>query len=564
MMSPAAGSTGRAGMVLVFGENENSKAVTSTVVVHTKAFDGAERIRFVGPVAFEKQTAIHVEQVLIPIVDHITDSLGVTKKSFDISIVNPGAASAYDLGVEISGFSSDVPILLAMLSAVLNISVSDDTVMTGHIASCDGDIGAVKALPAKIAAAIEDITIRHLIYPNLDADSSLAVLSPLGTSKAKVAVINARGRLKLTAVSNISDLVKAVFTDEATVMASLSEHFFVVDSSKIGQADPVSLAVRFLAENNDTRFWNVLERYLHAGESEKAKALLLAHTHFHIESQTYPKEFGRKLIQLLRSLPPAVRKLKISLPLLPPRACVKLSQFAAESDADDIRLLYNAASGKVIWTEPTAIKVIQTCDKTTDKEDQAVVDAIISEIDCSALASAVDMPIDTARATYMIDSLSVESSEQFYDCISAFYLHLQRHINSPSESLDRNTVRADAIALIDRIFFNKGGLRAAMHEASEPVHGGMKFILDCMTEQFKIDARNKHVNRVIKEALSPMEPDAQIAFVRTLLDRLSSHLPERIASAPPESFLKEEESLKLIVTTYVKSLDRISEVFRRF
>jgi hypothetical protein len=241
-----------------------------------------------------------------------------------------------------------------------------------------------------------------------------------------------------------------------------------------------------------------------------------------------------------------------------------MSQFATEPDADDIRLLYNAACGKGVWTEPNAIKAAQTCDKTTDKKDQAAVDAIISEIDSSALARALDIPIDTARATYMVDSLMVESSEQFYDCISAFYLHLQRHVNSPSESLDLSAVRADAIALIDRIFFNKGGLRAAMHEAYEPVHGGMKFILDCMTEQFKIETRNKHVNRVIKEALSPMEPDAQIAFVRILLKRLAPHLPERIASAPPESFLKDEESLKLIVTTYVKSLDRISEVFRRF
>ena len=192
------------------------------------------------------------------------------------------------------------------------------------------------------------------------------------------------------------------------------------------------------------------------------------------------------------------------------------------------------------------------------------VDAIISEIDSFALARTVTGPIDTARAIYMIDSLTAESSEQFYDGISAYYLHLQRHVNSPSESLDLNAVKADAIKLVDEAFFSKGGLRAAMHEACEPVHGGMKFILDCMTEQFKIEARNKHVNRVIKEALSPMESDAQIAFVRALLNRLAPHLPDRIASAPPESFLKDEESLKLIVTTYVNSLDRISEVFRRF
>lgn len=563
-MSEREGSTGRVRMVLVFGKGDDARAVISTVVVQTQDFNTGERIRFVGPVTLEQPTARHVGDLLVPIVDAISDALGIVRRSFDLSIVNPGAASASDLGVEIAGFSADVPMLLAILSATLSLSIANDMVTTGHVASCNGDVGAVKALSAKIKAALEDKSIRHFVYPALDADSSLAVLSPLETEKAKIAVINARGRLKLTAVSNIADLAKAVFTNEAIVIASLHESFFSVDSSKWHQADPISLVVRFLTENNDTRFWNVLEQHLYAGESEKAKALLLARAQFHIRNRTYPREFGRKLIQLLRSLPPAVRKLKISLPVMPPSACVKMSQFAAEPDADDIRLLYNAASGKGVWTEPSAIKAVQTCDKTTDQKDQAAVDTVISEIDSSALARAVDMPIDTARATYMLDSLMVESSEQFYDCISAFYLNIQRHVNSPSESLDHNTVRAEAIALIDRIFFNKGGLRAAMHEACEPVHGGMKFILDCMTEQFKIEARNKHVNRVVKEALSPMEPDAQIAFVRTLLKRLAPHLPERIASAPPESFLKEEESLKLIVTTYVKSLDRMSEVFRRF
>jgi hypothetical protein len=158
----------------------------------------------------------------------------------------------------------------------------------------------------------------------------------------------------------------------------------------------------------------------------------------------------------------------------------------------------------------------------------------------------------------------VESSEQFYDCISAFYLHLQRHVNSPSESLDRNTVRADAIKLLDGAFFNKGGHRAATHEACEPVHGGMKFILDCMTEQFKLERRSKHINRVIKEALNPMEPDAQVSFVGALLQRLASHLPPEIVSGPPERFAKNDDELKVLVMTYVQSLDTITEVFRRF
>jgi len=187
-------------MVLVFGEGEKAGAIISTVVAQTRNFNAGERLRFVGPVTLERQTARHVGDILVPIVDAIGEALGIVRRGFDLSVVNPGAASASDLGVEIAGFSADVPMLLAMLSTTLSLSIANDMVATGHVASCNGDVGAVKALPAKIQAVLEDKSIRQLVYPALDADSSLAALSPLETEKAKIAVINARGRLRLTAV----------------------------------------------------------------------------------------------------------------------------------------------------------------------------------------------------------------------------------------------------------------------------------------------------------------------------------------------------------------------------
>ena len=182
-------SSGRAMTVLVFGEGGDTRAVISSVVAHTRDYTDGDRISFVGPVAFERSTIVHVRDVLVPIVDNILDLLGLAKKSFEISVVNPGAVSVYDLGVSISGFSADVPMMLAMLSAASHIAVSDDIVSTGHIASSDGDIAVVKAMPAKINAAFDDKSVSCFVYSNLDADGSLAALSPVETEKAKVAVI---------------------------------------------------------------------------------------------------------------------------------------------------------------------------------------------------------------------------------------------------------------------------------------------------------------------------------------------------------------------------------------
>ena len=560
-MSPAA-STGRARTVLVFGEGSDAKAIISSVIAHTKDSTDGERISFAGPVTFDATTVSHVKDILIPVVDNILDSLGLTKKSFEISVINPGAVSASDLGVNISGFSADVPMILAMLSSALNIAVSNDIISTGHVASSDGDIAAVRAMPAKITTASEDKSVCHFIYSALDKDGSLGMLTPLEKEKTEVAIINAKGRLKMTAVNDIADLIQAVFTEEVIVLSSLQEGFFDIDCSRQPGGNPISTSVRFLTENNETRFWNVLERYFHAGDNENAKKLLLAYSQFHILSKLYPKEFGRKLIQLLRSLPPGTRKGRIDFPVLPTLDCVKLTQFASEFDAGDIGLLYDAAEGKTIWTEsavPSRPKAAS--DKNEDDKDQGLVDSIISQIDSTSLAKTVGVPIDTARATYMLNSLTVKTNEEFHDVITGFYLHLQRHMHSVSESVDMNTVRDDAVALVERTFADKGGVDAAMNEAGDAIHGGMKFILDCLTEQFKTDFQAKHVNRVIREALGPLNRDAQICFISALLKRLTSHLPSEIATASPERFIDHYE---VIVKAYVKSLDKINEVFRRF
>ena len=86
---------------------------------------------------------------------------------------------------------------------------------------------------------MEDESIRQFVYPALDGDSSLTVLSPVETEKAKIAVINARGRLTLTAVDNVADLAEAVFTDESIVIASLQKGFFAVDGLRQPEGNPV-------------------------------------------------------------------------------------------------------------------------------------------------------------------------------------------------------------------------------------------------------------------------------------------------------------------------------------
>ncbi len=550
---------GRAKTVLVFGTGSDEVAVVSSAVAHVADDSSEQSLSFKGPVIFDDAVVQHITEVVLPVVNHIFELLKVPQRKFEISVVNLSAASAEDNISRISGFSADVPILLAMLSAGLGIPVPEEIVSTGHIASTDGDIGLVKSIPTKLEAAQEDRTISRFIYPCIRDDSSLKILSPKMREEVAGAIARAKRNIRTAAIRNVADLIKAVFFDEAVVFGSLRQGFFEKDRlSDIG-SDRFSEVVRFLSEGNDKRFWSGLERYLLRGENDKVGELLVARARFHIDLQTYPGNFGRRLLALLYSLPPATLTLKVDFPLMPIGECIRLCQYASESDHDDVIDLFNAASGK---------GVIRSADIKADKDSPLEIredhwtetlENVLSEISEDNLARKIALPIDTARASYTMDSVTVRSKKEFFDTIVAFYLHIKRHTREVIEPADKKAGRGKAVNLVDRAFSDMGGRKAAMAFGKDGINGGMRFVLDRMTDQYKFEELNDHVNGVVEVTLDSLDEDDQVAFMGAFLNKIGNHLPPDIRSEPPHRYAKDH---KPIVREYVKSMDRVKRLFR--
>ena len=547
-MTGTAKSIGRAKTVLVFGGADTAKAIVSTVVVHTRRNKKGRRLCFSGPVAFEAATIRHINDILLPIVDHILGSLGLAQKNFEISVANPGATSTSDLGVKVAGYSADVPLLLAFLSASLQMPIPEDMVTTGHIASLDGDIAAVKALSAKLTALSADKSFRCFIGPDLERDKSLEILSPAERERAGDAISAAKSKLKVITIGDIAELVQAVFTDEVVVLASLKQGFFDANGMEGADNGPLARTLCFLTARNEERFWTVLERHLLAGKKKDVKKLLGAGTRFHLKKQSYPQGMGRKLLQLVRSLPPTTRRLKTAFPLVPIKECIGLSQFARQSDYDDVRLLYDASFGPGIYpVQMTGPAKVSNKREKVNKAG-ADLDNVLSQIDSEYLAQNIAAPIDTARASYLVDSVTIESYEQLLDTVSAFYLHLMRHTEHVIEPANMNMIRTGALDLMERTFAGQGGLDAGLAEARDAIHGGMRFILDALTEQFKTERQINHVNRVLKEAFRLAHTGRPGPFVSA-----------EIKAIPPERLARNYE---VIVRTYVESFDKVKALLR--
>ena len=289
-------SIGRARAVLVFGAGEAATAAVSAVVARVRRGAGRDRLLFTGPAVYEQKLISHLRQTVLPVVDQIVQRLTAHRrratrlKTFEVSTVNLGAASTAEVGLSISGYSADVPVLLSLLSAVLRIPLPQDVVTTGHVASSGGDIRFVASIPAKLAAAIQDPSVSRFVFPALDADASLQGLSPAERDRLKAAINEAKGGIRMAAVSDVAQLIRQVVPEESVVLSSLRGSFFESEGRSESSATPIEHAVSFLAADNDERFWRVLERRLLAGNSEATQELLLARSRYHVRPPEVPRQ----------------------------------------------------------------------------------------------------------------------------------------------------------------------------------------------------------------------------------------------------------------------------------
>jgi hypothetical protein len=195
----------------------------------------------------------------------------------------------------------------------------------------------------------------------------------------------------------------------------------------------------------------------------------------------------------------------------------------------------------------------------TPDADCALFDAIVSMINEPTLAQKIGIPVDSARGSYTLPSSTVETYGQFLDILEAFYIHLKRYIGGNTAASDMVKARSEAIALLEETFRNRGRGEAAFAAARDGTEGGMRAVLDAVTEQYKTEEQAKHVLRIFKDAMSEMEWEEKVHCIRGAMKRLGPLLPAELRNEPAERFVKNWE---VIVRAYVQSSDRIGQLLR--
>lgn len=549
--------TGQAKAALVFAGETDPTALITSIVARGCLNAGKRSLGFSGPVIFSKEAVGRIETVVWPLAKRIFQLLEVPIDGFDISIANPGVASMGDMGIEITGFSTEVPVFLAILSAGLRMGISEKAAFTGHVASADGTIGMVKAIPAKLEAAIKDPSIEVFVYPDVERERSVSDLAPQTKRQIEGAIAQAKNQITPIGVRDMSDLVRAAFSEDEIVKASLKTGFFGLSGHSLETDTVIERTAHFITDNLDSRFYNTLSEYLSQGQGSEGSRLLSAFIEFHLNCGIYPQRIGRKLFQVVVSLPPTTRRIKIQFPLVSMGACIELGQYAKDPEDEDVLLLLKACSGDGVSNRRPSQRVSSSA---LDLQKNDLLEAILSEIGADNLTEKIAKPINQARATYVMDA-TVASHENFIEIITSFYLHVLRHIRSVIDPVDKSAVSAEALALLERTFAKDGGFQGALAEARHATNGGVRLVLDSLTRQFIREQQEKHIDHVLKTAMDPLDWDGKVKLIDAIIKRLRPYLPADIVDQPAERFAVQYEQ---IVRAYSQTLDQITSFLRLF
>lgn len=545
---------GRAKTVLVSGEGP---ATVTSIIAHTLKNKTSNRLIFSGSVKFEETVQKHLKNTVLPLVDDLLQLLNIPFQSYELSAVNIGAASSIDSGTIVEGFSVDISALLAMLSAGLEMPIRQNILFTGHISSPDGDIAQIKNIPAKAEAAVTDKNITSFVFPSLDKDISLKVLKPKEYETATAAIRSCRGRIKLIEVNNIADLLEKTLSPEAIVSASLNTGFFET-SITVTESNHLKNAATFLTQNNNNRFWDSLEKELILKDVKKSHSILTKFSDYYVRNAKYPSRFGENLSGLVISLPVTVRQTPRLISLLPKEQYIKLIQYASESDHEDITHLHNALYGQVKKQPVITDSTLHTEPDSYETND--FLNYFLNQLNPETIEMQVTRVYDEARGRFVIDKITVENNNEFIDTLTAFYAHVCRHINSSKSHVSSAKMSDEIMNVLNKIFPGKKKYNEALAIAKYGTHGGMRYILDIITEHLKQAARDNHILKVFKETIDPLDYQLRVSLITKLLNREKFHLPEEITSQPPERFADDYEE---IIKAYSQSMSNLTTIMRR-
>jgi hypothetical protein len=415
-------------------------------------------------------------------------------------------------------------------------------------------------LDVKLTAAQADPSLRIFLYPDLSLDMAMGTIPAEEIDRCQQALFRIDRRLQAVAVNNAAQVLPFLVDDCELALASLQNGYFAHSFSTPVDNGPVAQAIQFLLKDNADRFTSSLGQKLQLAENDDIHKLLEAYAKYHIRRREYPSGFGVTLHHLVHAVPPLVVLHDLAFPMLSHGSVFALGGLARGGDQQDAVQLVETCFGRHLATDSLHHPESNEIDGAPSEADMhAAVEYALREISADSFNRKIGVKIDQARSSFLLPSIVAGSHREVLDTGTAFYRHVLAQTRLLPVPADDDLVAAEAFRLLRDAFAEYGGYQAAEAEALRPTHGGLSLVPNRMTDQVKKELFFKHVDRVLKEAIDPIDSGRQVEFLRALMSHLGDQLPEDVRNRPLTDFLERREEL---VKHVVHLLDRLAETFR--
>ena len=186
-------------------------------------------------------------------------------------------------------------------------------------------------------------------------------------------------------------------------------------------------------------------------------------------------------------------------------------------------------------------------------------DSLMAEIDELAIARNVAILHDEARMNYALGKNTVESFNEFSDVIADYCnYHVSRCILHGG-FISRTEAAGKAKEILEQEYRRQGGdIVTAYNDAHDNTNGGLRVILDRISEQLKAESVERYLRDALDRYVSPNSWEMKVDITRQFLARFGHHLSSSIRLDQIERY---SANIELLLREYLESLKKTSLFF---
>ncbi len=190
------------------------------------------------------------------------------------------------------------------------------------------------------------------------------------------------------------------------------------------------------------------------------------------------------------------------------------------------------------------------------------INALLEALDERTIAKKIAIANDETRMQYQLRSNTVSSFDEFSSIIADYYNYHFTKCVSGGGSLSSAEAGGRAKEIIEREYRKRGGdIVAACNNAQDGTNGGMRAVLDIISEGIKADSAERYIREMFDRHVAPNSWDDKVEIIRQFMRRCGGELAGSVDLQQPEAYASNYEGL---IRSYVTALQQTSSMFRRF